>query len=172
MFTRTIVWALAAWVCAGTAGAQTGGQPKVRVGVYDSRVVAIAYARSEFSPVKAKMAEYQAAKKAGNSAKMKELEAWGVSHQRLMHFMGFGHVPVGDLLEPVKAQLGEMAHKMRLTAIAMECDFTGPNVEVVDVTAEIAALYKPTVDIRKIMADLKRAKPLSLVELADMPVNE
>lgn len=157
------------------AAGRAGEQGKVRIGVYDNRAVAVACAMAGMGPVKAmkaKMAEYEAAKKAGNTTRANELETWGKNQQRLMHFQGFGHVPVGDLLEPIKAQLAQLARVKGLAAIAMECDFTGPNVEVVDVTDAIVELYKPTDRTRKVVAEMKAVKPLSLLELADMPAEK
>ena len=165
----------AAIACIGGAAGRGRAQPRVRIGVYDNRAIAVACARAGMGPVKqmrTKMAEYQAAKQAGDAAKMRALESWGKSQQRLLHFQGFGHVPVGDLLAPVKPQLAELVRTKHLAAIALECDATAPNVETVDVTTAIVELYHPDAKTRQIVASLKRVKPLSLVELADMPANE
>ena len=162
---------------AGAGGAAGSGkmQSKIRIGVYDNRPVAIACARAGMGPVKQmkqKMAEYEAAKKAGDTAKMKMLEAWGESQQRLLHFQGFGHVPVGDLLAPVRPQLAQLLREKHLAAIAMECDVTAPNVETVDVTAAIVELFHPDAKTREAVAAAKGVKPLSLIELADMPAKD
>lgn len=152
---------------------EQGARPgRARVGVYDNRAVAVAFARSKWSPVKAKMAEHQAAKRAGDSAKVAALEKWGQSHQRLMHFQGFGHVPVGGLLAPVKKDLAALGRRMGLSAIALECDYTAPGVETVDITGAIVELYQPDDETRKVVAQLKRVKPMPLVDLANMPANE
>ena len=72
------------------AATPSTGQPttgsKVRVGIYDNRAIAIAYAASSFDPVSGKMKEYEAAKQAGDKKRVKELESWGKAHQRLLHF--------------------------------------------------------------------------------------
>jgi hypothetical protein len=166
-----ILAALAAVLSLAAAAQNTAkpsGGSKIRIGVYDTRAIAIAWARSKYNPMGAKMAEYNAAKKAGDRKKVKELEAWGPAQQRLLHFQGFGHVPVGDLLLPVKAGVARVAREKRLVAIAMECDHTAPNVEVIDVTEALAALYDPSQQTRQIVRSLRNVKPLGLLEVADM----
>src|SRR5262245_46738177 len=107
---------------------------KIRIGTYDNRAIAVAYAASKWNPVREKMAEYQAAKKAGDAARQKELEAWGEEQQRVLHFQGFGRVPVADLLKPFEKQIMKLADDKQLAAITMQCDFVASDVEVVDVT--------------------------------------
>lgn len=154
------------------AAAPAGEQPqagKVRIGTYDNRAIAIAYAASMFNPVTEKMKEYEAAKQAGDAKKMAELEAWGKSLQRTLHFQGFGRVPVTDLLESVKDGVAKVAADNQLSIIAMQCDFTADDVEVVDVTAELVELFDPTDKVRGMARSVHGVEPRSLVELADLP---
>ena len=92
-------------------------EEKVRIGVYDNRAIAIAFAASKFNPVSEQMKKYEAAKKAGDKEQMDKLEAWGKKHQRQLHRQGFGRVPVNDLLAHVKDQLPEVAKRNRVQAI-------------------------------------------------------
>lgn len=162
--------ALSACLAAVAIGsvARTSAPTKVRIGVYDNRAIAVAWASSELNPVRAKMAELEQARKAGDQNKVKELEAWGPAHQRLLHFQGFGRVPVGDLLEPVKAGMAAVATAKGLVAIAMQCDHLAANAEAVDITADLVELYHPTDRTRKVVESMRGVKPLGLLELADM----
>ena len=145
---------------------------KVRIGTYDSRAIAVAYAASRFNPVKEKMAAYEKAKAAGDSAKMKELEAWGQEHQRQLHFQGFSRVPVDDLLAPVKDGVAKLARERNLAAITMSCDFTGAQVELVDVTDDLVKLYDPSEKTLKMARGVRAVKPAPLTQIAAMPVKE
>jgi len=142
---------------------------RIRIGTYDNRAIAIAYAASAYNPVKEKMAAYQKAKDAGNSDEVAKLETWGKDHQRMLHFQGFGHVPVSDLLAPVAQQFAEVAKTHQLSAIVMDCDFAADGVEVVDVTDKLVELFEPSEQTRKQIASMKNVEPLSLVALADLP---
>ncbi|HOC31087.1 MAG TPA: hypothetical protein PKK84_02470 [Armatimonadota bacterium] len=151
------------------AASSTG---KVRIGVYDSRAIAVAWAASEFNPVRQKMAEHTEAKKKNDVKKAEELEAWGNAKQRLLHFQGFGRVPVDDLLTPVKKGVATVAKEKKLAAIVMQCDYTAPNVEVVDVTNALVDLYEPNDRTREIVRTLRDVKPVGLLELADMKASD
>jgi hypothetical protein len=162
-----------------TGGAEQAGSAekptvagKVRIGTYDNRSIAVAFAHSKHNPVKEKMAEYEKAKTGGDKAKMKELETWGEEHQKLLHFQGFGHVPVSDLLEPVKDQVRDLVQKKGLAAVTMSCDFVGADVEVVDVTEDLVKLYEPTERTLKMARGVRNAKQLGLVELSKLPVKD
>lgn len=145
----------------------TGG--KLRIGIYDSRAIAIAFAASEFNPVAEKMAAHKKAKAAGDEDEVKALEAWGEQYQRQLHFQGFGRVPVDDLLNPVKDQLAKVAADKHLVAITMGCEFTGEAVELVDVTDELVKLFKPTDRTLNDIRMIRNVKPTPLVELDIVP---
>lgn len=166
-----LVAALALFALPQSTG-RTLGEGKIRIGVYDTRAIAIAWAASEYNPIKQNMATLAAAKKAGDLRKIKELEAWFPAEQRLLHFQGFGRVPVGDLLLPVRKEVERLAQQKGIAAIAMECDYTAPNVEVVDVTEALVELYKPSDRTRQVVRSLRNVKPLGLLEVADMKVTD
>ena len=153
----------------GWASEDTPKGQKIRIGTYDSRAIAIAYAHSAFNPVKEKWAAYQKAKAAGDHAKMKELEAWGEQHQRLLHFQGFGRVPVDDLLAPVKDKVARLIRERRLAAITMSCGFTSGEVELVDVTDGLVKFYDPSEKTLKRVRAVRGAKPVPLTQIVHMP---
>jgi hypothetical protein len=136
--------------------------PDFRIGTYDSRAIAVAYAASRFNPVAAKMKEMQAAKAAGDEAKIKELESWGQAHQRQLHRQGFGRVPVDDLLAHVKGRLPEVASRAGVQAITMQCDWTAAGAEAVDLTDALVALFDPSPRTLNIVKDMKGKAPLPL----------
>ena len=137
-------------------------RPKVRLGVYDNRAIAVAYAASKFNPVRQKMADYEQAKGAGDEARMRELKEWGEKHQRQLHRQGFGRVPVGDLLAHVKDNLPEVARKTGIDAIVWQCDHAGPHVEVVEITNELVQLFEPSEKTLRTVEELKKHPPADL----------
>ena len=157
---------------AGRAGEGAPDNKKVRIGTYDSRAVAIAYAHSRFNPVREKWAAYEKAKAAGDREKLKELEAWGKQHQMQLHFQGFGRVPVDDLLAPVKDKVAKLARERKLAAITMSCDFIAGPVELVDVTDDLVKLYDPSEKTLKTARGVRAVKPVPLTQIATMPAKE
>jgi len=165
VISMTIVVVLLLTAMIGATPRRAGGEAKARIGTYDSRAIAIAYAASDFNPVGAKMKEYEAARQAGDDAKVRELDAWGQKHQRQLHRQGFGRVPVADLLEHVKDRLPELAARLGVEAIVFECTYIGPNVETVDVTLELVKLYSPSEKTMKTAREVMKHDPVDLDEI-------
>jgi hypothetical protein len=145
---------------------------KIHIGIYDSRAIAIAYVASRFNPTAEKQREHAKAKVAGDQAKVKELETWGPQFQRQLHFQGFGRVPVDDLLEPVKEQLSKLARDKKLAAVTMSCDFTGDQVELVDVTDDLVKLFDSSEKTLQSVREIRKIKPMKLTAIADLPAKD
>jgi len=141
------------------------GERKLRLGTYDNRAIAVAYAQSKYNPVAEKMKEHGRAKAAGDEKRVKELEQWGESHQRALHRQGFGRVPVDDLLAHVRERLPDVARQMQVDAITWQCDYKASGVEVVDVTDALAALFDPSEQTLKTLAELRNVPAIDLGEL-------
>lgn len=135
---------------------------KIRIGVYDNRAIALAFAPSKYNPVGAKMAEHKKAKAAGDTARVRELEAWGEKHQRQLHRQGFGRMPVDDILALVKDKLPEVARKAGVDAIVWQFDYTGADVEIVDITNELVNIFDPPEKTRTWIREMKDKPPVDL----------
>jgi hypothetical protein len=138
---------------------------KVRVGTYDNRAIAVAYTSSKYNNVSELMRDHEEAKRAGDKKRALELEEQGAKRQRQLHRQGFGRVPVDDLLAPVADKLPAMARDAGVDLIAWHCNWTGPGVEVVDVTDALVRLYEPSEKALGWIADLRKQAPLDLDEI-------
>jgi hypothetical protein len=137
----------------------------LRVGTYDNRAIAIAYANSDLLPVAAKKAEQAAARAAGDTAKVRELEAWGERHQQELHLKGFCHAPVDDLLALVADGIPTVAANAGVDVIARACDFVGEGVEVVDVTMELVMLFNPRENAFVTIEEMKKVDAVPIVDI-------
>jgi len=64
--------------------------------------------------------EHEKAKAAGDTKRVKELEAWGEKQHRKLHRQGFGRAPVDDILAHVKDKFPEVACKTGVNVIAWQ----------------------------------------------------
>jgi hypothetical protein len=164
-----VVCAATLAVTLGVHGSDASQEPeansRMRVGVYDNRGIAIAYAASSFNPVSGKMTELEQARADGDKKRIMELEAWGQQHQRQLHRQGFGRMPVTDLIEPVKDRLPALAKELGVDVIAFECNYLGPNVEQVDITLDMVKLYNPSEQTMKWVEESMKARPVDLDEI-------
>jgi hypothetical protein len=174
--------ALLAAVMMESASRFTGGpahadatQPnQIRIGVYDPRAVAIAYAGSPLfhDRLAANRKQYEAAKAANDQAKIKELTAWGQNQQIRLHLQGFAGAPVDDILADVKDELPPIAAADNVQSIGLRPDYTAPGVEVVDVTDDLVKLWSPNEKTLKIIASLVKTAPLPIEQIAKMGPND
>ena len=127
---------LVLWATRALAGepAAKPADAKVRIGVYDSRAIVVAFFGSEAfkasdgKELADKKAEYDKAKAEGNQARVAELEAWGKALQIRLHKQGFSTAPVDDILKHVKDKMPEIAKSAgvgRLT-VAWACRSDSP----------------------------------------------
>jgi hypothetical protein len=101
---------------------------KQRVGVYDSRAIAVAFMGSEVyqatvgKQLTAMRAEHDAAKAAGNQKRVAELEAEGQARQVLLHKQGFSTAPVDDILTLIQDKMPEIAKAAGVGPIVSKWD--------------------------------------------------
>ncbi len=152
------------------SGAEANKPAKpLRVGVYDSRCIAIACLRTEWwnKQIQEKMKERDKPKAAGDTQKVKELEEWGQSSQTKAHLQGFGTAPVQSLLEPIKDKLPQVAQQAGVDIIVSkwQIDYQAKDAQVVDMTDAIVALYKPSEETLKTVESIKTVKPIAEEEI-------
>lgn len=151
-----------------TAQAQTN---KFRVGVYDSRVIAVAYGNStEFKEaMKPIEADYQKAKAAKDEKRVKEIDASMKLKQRRAHEQGFSTGSVIPIMEKLKAQLPQVAQQAGVQIIVSkwELNHQSAAVEIVDVTDKLVALFHVSERGLKWCHDLQQKPPLPLEQITE-----
>jgi hypothetical protein len=149
---------------------------KVRVGTFDSRAVAIAYARSAmFAPImKDWKDKYEKAKAEKNEAVIKECEAWGPNYHKLQMLQAFSLASVADILEKVKDQLPRTAKEAGVDILASkwELAYQNPSFETVDVTSYLVKIFNPDEQTLKIIGELSKQPPIPLFEALQMKEEE
>jgi phage host-nuclease inhibitor protein Gam len=141
----------------------------LRVGVFDSRALALVHGRSKenLAEINKLFEEHKRLKAAGDEQKMKQLEAEGKALQQRMHEQVFSTGRVDDILKKIEDRLPEIAKEAGVDLIVSKWDlaYRAPGAEVVDVTEALVKLYQPDEKTRKILADMARKPPIPLEEL-------
>ena len=142
---------------------------KLRVGTFDSRAIAIAYARSEmFDQYLTSMREeYNKAKEEGNKELVKEFEEIGPATQQVMHQQAFSIASVAEILEKVKNELPMIAEEADVDIIVSKWDvvYEKPSIEIADVTLYLVKLFNPDEETLKTIEDLLKKPPMPLLEV-------
>lgn len=171
-----LIFAMAGLAVCAQLSAQPAGDvvsvTQVRVGVFDSRAVAMAYARSdEFNQyIDDLRTDLAQAKAEGNDKLVKELETLGPALQDLMHKQGFSTWPVDDILERIKDRIPEIAKQAGVDVIVSKWDivFQLPGVEFTDVTDLLVMPFAPDASTLDLIKSLREIDPVSLEELEEL----
>jgi hypothetical protein len=141
----------------------------LRVGVYDSRCVTVAYVHSKISKNEIqKMYDIvHKAEKDGDVETAKRTREIAEYMQKKRHLQGFGTAPVQELLEPFRDQLPKVAEQAGVDIIVSkwQVDYQIKNAEFVDVTNELVKLYLPDDKTQKIVESMKTVKPIDEEEI-------
>ena len=147
---------------------ETGSAAKARVGIYDSRAVAVAFAGSAaFNRWMGDLkAEHGKAKASGDQERAAELEAEGAARQRLLHMQAFSTGQVTNLLDQVKDKLPAIHEKAGVSVLVSKWDKDGlaryKDAELVDVTMALVDAFSPSERQRKSAIAIQEHKPISL----------
>lgn len=142
---------------------------KVRVGVYDSRAVLMAFVDSDAwkNSIGKELAEnraaYDKAKAKGDKKRPAELDAWGNAVQVRLHRQSFGTVPVDDILKHIEDKLPQIAKAAGVGPIVSRWDTTKlakyKSAEQVDITMALVDAFRPTKEQRQKAIDIQKQKP-------------
>lgn len=127
-----------------------------RIGTFDQPSIVVAYYRSPqwkaiLQEKKAALAEAQ---RANNSAKIKELNAWGRQAQEVAHKQLAGQLPIPNILAALQPAFQQIEQSAGLSDIVpCPCpDVKGPTV---DVTAKLLDWLKADENTRRMIQELQ-----------------
>jgi hypothetical protein len=144
-----------------------------RIGVYDSRSIAIAFARSPAheKELQQLMTEHRKAKEAGDLDKVANLEAEGKAWQEKAHKQAFSTEPVDDLLLHITNALPEIQKAAGVTVLISKWDEAAlkkhARADKVDVTLQLVDAFQPNERQRKHAIEIQARKPISLERIKD-----
>lgn len=167
---RTSAWfALVLLFCrtpAALQAAEPASIPKERVGVYDSRAIAVAYVGSAAhnKRMDAMQTELARANAAGDTKRARELQSQGASLQRTLHEQGFSTAPVDDLLKLVEERLPAIRKEAGVTELISKWDEgtlgKHAGAERVDVTMALVKAFDPNERQMKTAVEIQKHQPI------------
>ena len=146
--------------------AQIKSEP-LKLGTYDSRIVTLAYSRSEhFVKVMNEMKESEAIMQSNDTAKKIEAIYKIFTKQYIMHQQVFSSGSSAFILDLVKDKLPQVAKDAGVFAIVSkwELTFVDPNVEVIDLTMPVSKLFNPSGDFDQLVPQMQAQAPIPLEE--------
>ena len=130
-----------------------------RVGTFNPQSVVIAFYRSPIwaTTLKERIAARDSAKRAGDTAKVRELEAWGAAHQELAHQQLEGSAPLTNILDVLRPAFDSITKAEHLRAIVPRPS-ADADAAAVDVTPALLDWLKADAKTREIIAQMPRKR--------------
>ena len=152
-------------------GANSNDTSCLKVGIYDSRAVAIAYFRSEIftKEIQGLQIELKEAKEKGDESKVEELNAKGQAFQTQAHQQGFGNAPINDIIKRFAKELPQIANKAGVDLIVSKwnLDYQTANASFVNVTDLMVEPFSPSKETLKVIKDIQKKDPVPLEVLKE-----
>ncbi len=162
-----LVLAMGVLGCGSKPDAAPESEP-VRIGVYDSRAIAVGWANTESFNASwgSLQSEYNQAKAAGDQKRVEELEAEAEARQRRMHLQAFSTAPVDDILAHIEDSLPQIQQEAGVTMLVSKWDSETlakyPSAELVDVTMVLVDAFHPTEGQRQSAIGIQEQEPIPL----------
>ncbi len=167
---------LFAVVVAGVVSTVHPGPPRPKIGTFDSRAIAIAYANSAEGSqfINGLRAEMAKARESRNDSLVRAVSEKGRVHQVLMHLQGFSVGSVSEILKKHAPEMKEVARAAGVEALVskFELAYLGNGIDTVDVTLPMVKLFDPSERALVWVADLAHQPPLPMFDILAMPAEE
>jgi len=150
----------------GLRAQQADGKNKERIGTYDSRSIAVAYAGSplherylqELRERRRRAVEDQ------NQKEVSRCDQEGRDLQKKLHIQGFSTAPVDDLLALIQEKLAAVKKEAEVSVLISKWNAAElakhPNAEQVDVTIKLVDLFEPKSRQRQAAISIQERKPI------------
>lgn len=142
--------------------------PKVRIGIYDSRVVAYAYTRSELFELEMKRLtdKLDSAKMTGDRVKIIGLEKNISKLQNIRINQVISTYPVIDIIDLINDSIPGIVEKYKVSSIVNKwaISYLNQDIEIVDLTVEIASKFANEFEIRRMYPSSGIPVPQPLME--------
>ena len=156
-----------------SSGKEVNAQTKLRIGVFDSRAVAIAFYQSKFSntqqtfgDLRTKMEE---AKGKDDKEAIAKIEREATLRQAMMHQQGFGDGSVINITGTIKEKMAQLAEDENLTAIVSKWElvFSSADIELVDITVKVVDFFEPNEKMKMMTENVMQSEPVKDAYLID-----
>lgn len=139
-------------LAAASAIAQTS-----RIGTFDQQAIVVAFYRSPLwaETLKEKQRAFDNAQKANDSAKMKELNAWGGESQELAEKQLAGEAPITNIIEALQPAFQEIEKTDNLSAV-VPAPAVDSRVQAIDVTDKLLDWLKASQSTRRVIQGLHK----------------
>ena len=157
---------------AGNELTKSSDKPKVVVGTFDSRAVAMAHFGKFINDggLEKIYDDHNKAKAAGDTQKAEELATKGQTLQKQLHMRMFGNAPIDDILQEIKKDIPKITQAAGVDIIVGKWDivYQRPSAKVVDITNQLVKIFEPDEETLEKIKSVLEHPPVPQEELEKM----
>ncbi|WP_432797861.1 hypothetical protein [Poriferisphaera sp. WC338] len=137
---------------------------RARIGIYQTRAVALAWVRSETQTAKFKELQEQNRLAIENG----DIDLQNKLKQKIdkLRMQTFGTAPVDNIVEKISPEIPNIIQHEGVDALVSEVFYHSRDIELVDVTGALIEAYNPTDKTRELIASLLKKQPLTEEQIA------
>ena len=147
---------------------------KLRIGIFDSRCIAVAYGRSAgfMNEMDSIRTAHTKAKEKGNTELVEELEQLGPTKQVLLHQQVFSNGSIKNILEKLREKFPALAkdNEVKMILSKWEIPFADESIELIDVTDQLTVLFNPDEETKKVIENMKLMEPMPIEKISIDPM--
>ncbi|MBI5019967.1 MAG: hypothetical protein HZB59_00870 [Ignavibacteriales bacterium] len=163
-FSGAIVFVVLMSLCILGCSTYSNAQAKQRIGIFDSRSVAIVHANSKFfkNPYPEIKKRMETAKEKNDTKEIAKIEYEAKLHQAILHDQGFGKGSVNTIIDLYKDKIAEIAKAENLSAVVSKWEvvYSNPDIELVDITDKITAFFEPSDKMKETIKEVPQHEPV------------
>jgi hypothetical protein len=145
------------------SGMDAYSQSKVKIGTYDSRMVAVMFYNSKYFNLREEAKKrMEAAKEKNDSVEIANIMKEMPLRQRFMHEQVFGKGSVNWIMDQFKDKVSDIAGKEKVNIVVSkwELNYYGQGTEFIDLTEKICAIFGSEMDFKKMYSELQINEPV------------
>ena len=143
---------------------------KIRIGIFDSRCVALVYGRSGLflTYMENLRKELDNAKQEENGERVKELESILPTNQLIIKQQVFSTGSIKNIIEKIEDKITEIAVDNNLSFIISKWEivYDDQSFELVDITDQLVELFNPDEQTLKILENVKSTEPAPIEQIS------
>lgn len=148
---------------------QKNNGQKIKVGVYDSRQVALVYYRSDIhmKMIQELKKSVDDAREAGDEELAESLEVKGPGYQELAHKQVFSHLPIPNLISLISDSIPSIVqrHGLDMLISKWQIDYLDDTYQLVDVSADLCQLFHPSEETLNTLKQMQEVEPVPLTDV-------
>lgn len=138
-------------------------QSKIRIGTYDSRMVAVAFYNSKYFNMREDAKKrMDVAREKNDTVEINNIMKEMPLRQRFMHEQAFGKGSVSWIMDAFKEKISGVAEKEKVGIVVSKFELLcyTKDTELIDITLKLCDIFESSVDLKQMYTEMQAVEPI------------